>query len=563
MAKIPDDAVRSCPEAIPAYAVPWLAAQMRVDPVILYTPGRVTGRCCTCGRHFRGDQTPERGKFIFLGKATCPFCGTRALTVVETSVRPETEYQADAAFFQAGADGTVWLRQFHVRRDERIFEHDPDRPPYECPADWLVEFGRIAVRDGAAALWLHEWKGGYMQAGGGRIWLDDWERKPRVYVGGFYDYRIMAESWTRAVADTPDAGRLRFLDLEDYTRAGGRSKILYMARWATYPVIEMLWKCGYRTLVEEKLRGSTADADRLVNIRARSARNVFRLPKAAMRLLPPGEWTYSKLGRTQVMLDAGTPLPRIKDWFIMGDHRILRTVAPHMAFREAKRYMEAQNEPEIKGGRPPVTWHEIADYLDDAAALGMDLTNRTVLFPRDLRERHAATSAERRLRADEAARKRMQARADKLVPFAWERDGLLIRPARTPEELTAEGKALHHCVGTYSERYASGETEIWFVRRTSLRDAFSGARTAVEIPNAACAPENGSCEATVELDTPFFTCEYRNGHIVQCRTLNNRSYDTEPAVHAFVSEWARLRKRKRRPEGPGRKEKLAAEQAAS
>ena len=531
MPKIPDEAVRACPEAIPDYALPWLAAQLPVDPVILYRPGSVTGRCCQCGRQFRCDRTPEGGKFCFLGKATCPYCGTRALTVVETSSRPETEYQADAAFFQAGADGTVWLRQFHVRRDERIFE---GRPTYERPTDWLQEFGRIAVRDGAAALWLHEWKGGYMISGGGRIWLDDWERKPRVYVGGFYDYRIMTESFRIAVADTPDAGRLRYLDPEAYMRAGGRSPILYTARWATYPVIEMLWKCGYRVLVEEKLRGSTAYADRLVNIRARSARNVFRLPKAAMRLQKPEEWTYSKLGRTQVMLDAGTPLPRIPDWLIMGDTRILRTVAPHMTFREAKRYKEAQNEPEIKAGRPPVTWHEIADYLDDAAALGMDMTNKTVLFPRDLRERHAATSAERRLRADEAARKRMRARADKLVPFAWERDGpegpgLLIRPAESSVELTAEGKALHHCVGTYSERYASGETEIWFVRRKE------------------------------DPDTPFFTLEYRDGRIVQCRTLHNRSYDTEPAVKAFVDAWARRRKSIRLRRG---KEK-AAETAAS
>ena len=134
-----------------------------------------------------------------------------------------------------------------------------------------------------------------------------------------------------------------------------------------------------------------------------------------------------------------------------------------------------------------------------------------------------------------AERKRMRARADKLVPFAWERNGpegpgLLIRPARTPEELTAEGKALHHCVGTYSERYASGETEIWFVRR---------------------------CEAPEE---PYFTLEYRNGHVVQCRTLNNRSYDTEPAVHTFVQEWT---KKRRSGYFARRKEKLAAEQAAS
>ena len=246
-------------------------------------------------------------------------------------------------------------------------------------------------------------------------------------------------------------------------------------------------------------------------------------------MLQPKEWTYAKLGRTQIMLDAGTPLPWIPDWLNAGDRRLLRAISPLMQYADARRYMDAQNAETLRAGRPKIGMYELADYLDDAAALRLDLTNKTVLFPRNLRERHAATSAERKYRADEASRKRMQARADKLSPFAWERDGLLIRPATSAAELTAEGKALHHCVGTYSERYASGETEIWFVRRKE------------------------------DPDTPFFTLEYRDGRIVQCRTLHNRSCDTEPAVKAFVTAWARRRKSIRLRCG---KEK-AAETAAS
>lgn len=530
--KIPDDAVHTCPEAIPDYALPWLAAQMRVDPVILYKPGRVTGRCCTCGRQFRFDQTPEGGKFIFLGRATCPFCGTRALTVVETSVRSEADYQDDAAFFQAGTNDTVWLRQFHVRRDERIFEHDPDRPPYARPADWFIEFGRIALRDGAAALWLIECRDRWMAgASFKRYRLQDWERKERVYVTGYSDYRLMAESWRIAVAGTENAGRLRYLDPEAYLREGGRAPILYTARWAKYPVIEMLWKCGYRKLVEEKLRGAPQDADKLVNLRARSPKAVFRLPKDVMRLQPPGEWTYSRLRSAKIMYEAGTPLPRITGWIDMYDPHTLRVMPPLAGYRETLDYLARQNDALLPAKRMKLG--DLRDYWDMAAQLGMDLANKTVLWPRDLRARHDAAAAEMKFRAGEAERKKMQARVEPLEAMAWAKDrpegpGLLIRPARTPEELAAEGKALHHCVGTYSARYAAGETEIWFVRRAE-------------------APEE-----------PFFTLEYCRDHVAQCRTLHNLSYETEPAVLAFVREWAKLR----RSGYFARRQKKAADMAA-
>ena len=42
--------------------------------------------------------------------------------------------------------------------------------------------------------------------------------------------------------------------------------------------------------------------------------------------------------------------------------------------------------------------------------------------------------------------------------FEW--NGLLIRPARSHAELIEEGKRMHHCVGSYAERYANGGTDI-------------------------------------------------------------------------------------------------------
>ena len=61
------------------------------------------------------------------------------------------------------------------------------------------------------------------------------------------------------------------------------------------------------------------------------------------------------------------------------------------------------------------------------------------------------------------------------------------------QELKAEGKALSHCVGTYADRVASGETVIVFVRQKE------------------------------KVDNPLYTLEISNGKIVQLRGMRNKA----------------------------------------
>ena len=78
---------------------------------------------------------------------------------------------------------------------------------------------------------------------------------------------------------------------------------------------------------------------------------------------------------------------------------------------------------------------------------------------------------------------------------------LFIRLPREIEELKIEGEALHHCVGTYSEKVRRGETMIFFIRLTA------------------------------EPEKPFYTLEWK-GKVVQCRGFKN--CDMTPEVNAFV-----------------------------
>nr|WP_286167018.1 PcfJ domain-containing protein [Clostridium sp. D33t1_170424_F3] len=168
------------------------------------------------------------------------------------------------------------------------------------------------------------------------------------------------------------------------------------------------------------------------------------------------------------------------------------------------------------------------DYLQECLQLRLNLCDRQILFPRDLHAAHERTMAQIKFEKNKADQEAFAAQVAKLERWVWEQDGLFIRPARTQEELAREGAALHHCVGGYIQRMASGETAIFFIRRA-------------EAP-----------------DTPFYTLELQSRRVVQCRTDHNDSYANHPEVKAFVDAWLAQIVTARRKKTQSKKKKTAA-----
>lgn len=80
--------------------------------------------------------------------------------------------------------------------------------------------------------------------------------------------------------------------------------------------------------------------------------------------------------------------------------------------------------------------------------------------------------------------------------------GLILIVPKTGDEIREEGAALHHCVGSYVDRVAKGETSVFFIRKEDSPDK------------------------------PYFTLEWKNNDIAQCRGLHNR--EMPPEVRAFT-----------------------------
>lgn len=163
------------------------------------------------------------------------------------------------------------------------------------------------------------------------------------------------------------------------------------------------------------------------------------------------------------------------------------------------------------------------EYLGWCKKLNYDLDNMFIYMPTNFKKVHDRTykeyqeqqdriAAEERKRREREAAKRMkrikQAMEDifnknaGVDAFAITGKGLMLMVPKSADEIKAEGTALHHCVGTYVERVAKGETMILFIRK-------------IDAP-----------------DEPYYTMEWNGSKVVQCRGFKN--CDMTPEVKAFT-----------------------------
>ena len=152
------------------------------------------------------------------------------------------------------------------------------------------------------------------------------------------------------------------------------------------------------------------------------------------------------------------------------------------------------------------------DYIRWLEEMGYDMRNEFNLYPKDFKKAHDDKSKEyirfkdKQAKEDEKRFKRLLAKLRKetedVDAMNLKTGGMFIRLPDELDELKREGEILHHCVGTYRDRVAKGDTMVFFIRLES------------------------------EPDQPFYTLEWK-GRVIQCRGFKN--CDMTPEVKAFVN----------------------------
>lgn len=168
--------------------------------------------------------------------------------------------------------------------------------------------------------------------------------------------------------------------------------------------------------------------------------------------------------------------------------------------------------------------YEYKHYIDLLEKLKYKL-DESYLFPKDFAKEDMRVSDEYLKMTDKKAY-REKLKKDGLIKqisdglrkmpdlqeFMNGTNGLLVYVPESDEDLKREGKALHCCLGTYTDRVAYGKTLVFFVRK--LND-----------PTA-----------------PFVAFEYHNGNVVQCRYDHNEPVKDDNII-SFVDAFSKMLKK--------------------
>lgn len=157
-----------------------------------------------------------------------------------------------------------------------------------------------------------------------------------------------------------------------------------------------------------------------------------------------------------------------------------------------------------------------SDYIEAVIALKLDLTDTKNIYPKDIQRMHDVRINELeslRAKQDRVKRKELYDKfakaGEKAKAYEWETAKYKIIAPQDISELTAEGKALGHCVGKmgYDKKMADGKSVIMFVRQVT------------------------------NVDVPLVTVEYdlHRKKVLQCYGRNNSGPSAE--VYSFIRTW--------------------------
>ena len=145
------------------------------------------------------------------------------------------------------------------------------------------------------------------------------------------------------------------------------------------------------------------------------------------------------------------------------------------------------------------------DYLGIAEEVGMNMTDKTVLYPDNFRQVHDAV-------VDMYENVNNKELNDKIINIGklceqniYEDDNFIIIPAKDIQSFIDESRQMNNCVRTYTNRVANGECQIYFMRKKE------------------------------DINKSFITIEVKDTKVVQARMKNNKdvSKKYQPIIDKF------------------------------
>ena len=430
--------------------------------------------CTSCGRSFeavRGNYS--RGK-LHHEKCNCPECGT----VVEGIAVSKYKYEMSSlhewiktAIARPAGDGGLLIEAGNaVRR----FNWDD----LTGTADWYPEkryyFGKAGIAEWKR---VQYWEGCLPV---GHDWI------PAKTVGDPFQPNLMGScnyDGAYSVIGLEDAlpeTDLKYCQIFEFFQRrieadldkGDHARCIakYLAWACIHPQIEMAVKLGLEGAVEELITTGTKNA-KLLNWNAKRPNELIRM----------------NAQDAKIFFAANMDIADLEAWTKSGRMRMPKFLALHEQVGGNSGLIDlaaccktAGCTPEqglnyIEGLQPKCARNRVSsktiletwkDYLRMAEKLHLDLTEKTVAMPKDLKERHDAAAETLRITVNAEEMKIYKERRRKLEKrYCFSMGDYCIRVPNSSAEIVQEGKTLHHCVGGYAPRHINGTTTILFLRK--------------------------------------------------------------------------------------------------
>jgi len=494
-------------------------------------------KCSVCGQRFETDRRIISAKHGEKGE--CPECAS-PVTFKSTGIWPKQIHDyIFVTYVERTSDGFC-MRYFHASREyskSEACENGLDPVGIEIKPDSYYEVARefFSYRNGTIQNSAYQYD--FFKNTKDLRWCK-WRDHSnmgssslyRCYQSCLYPGNL-PEAWEH----TP----MKYSALEILSaKTPGKTGRYYDAACEPekFRAVELLTKAGLYNLAHHILNGDsifTGDG-KAINAKGKNLGQILMLDmkgkkhpnKNNIRMLRQIDATFDMLANLQTADRLGVTFrPDVLVWYtyIFGENKKLIDPKNRKAsLQDICRYLE-----DVKSRNKKKDIRSIAkdwrDYIGWAKELGRDLRKKDVYFPLCFYTTHDYYYKEYLAYTDrlEAEKKRKneimaQHRMELVKAFMEEvfdqnegKDafnirgkGLILLVPKDAQEIRKEGEALHHCVGTYVNRVASGETSILFVRQAK------------------------------EPDVPYFTMEWRDGKVQQCR--GKRNCDMTPEVKAFT-----------------------------
>lgn len=254
--------------------------------------------------------------------------------------------------------------------------------------------------------------------------------------------------------------------------------VSYLRIYQKYPYIENLVMQKASKLINEYMvhscngyYGPTVTYARLggINLKERQPAKMLELTKTEFKQAVKGKWGKQELEFYKKYRAKGLKPEDMKECRKYSFYQLENCFEYEANMPKLFAYIEKQKK-HYPSQHNLITPQYIYDYWDMVKSNGGDLAQSIVKFPKAIIKAHDEEVKKTKALENEKYRQAFACLAEKYSKFAFSSDGLCIRIAEQPEELTHEGKTLNHCVGRYIETHSKGEHCIFFIRKEESPD---------------------------------------------------------------------------------------------